>query len=338
MKLRHLLYLVFLAAAGIVLAEAQTTKTAPPAKKANASTEKNPSQQLPFANARDMAVMIFWADPPTTPGGRPRAKSEPSGSGVWIGKSGYVATCNHVIANWTGPFKIGIARDPYVTEGTFSVSITGSVNTFVAVLVASDPAADVAILKVENTPEGIQKLFANSPPLVTGAPMGTLITKQHPVSPRGASLKTDFPEQGETLLLAGFPLSHDAQDTLILQIGVATGLFSPPLAQHAPPASGLRIMLSLVANPGNSGGPVFDADGKVIGLLEGGLQSPIRDDHNHDLHYLRPKLDQNGQPMHDTSGQPIIESAPYLQNSGISYAVPAKFVADLAEKNHVKLD
>ena len=97
-------------------------------------------------------------------------------------------------------------------------------------------------------------------------------------------------------------------------------------------------MLSLVSNPGNSGGPVFDADGKVVGLLEGNLPSPIRDKEGRDLTYLRPKLDATGQPIRDASGQPVPEEAPYLQNSGISVAVPAKFIAELAKKNNIALN
>ncbi len=290
-----------------------------------------PTSQLPFADARDMTVMVFWADPPRTTDSQPRAKSEPSGSGAWIGKSGFVATCNHVVANWTGPLKIGIARDLYVTEGTFSLSISGTVTTFVAVLVASDPDTDVAILKVKIPPGDIHPV-----PLVTGAPMGTLITPQHRVSPRGATLKTDFPEKGETLLLAGFPLPDKTERTLILQTGVATGFLSQ--TQPGPPPSALRIMLSAVSNPGNSGGPVFGSDGKVVGLLEGNLQSPIRDAQGHQVYSPILKLDANGQPVRDSNAQPQFDIVPLQENSGISVIVPAKFIKDLADKNHINLD
>jgi S1-C subfamily serine protease len=333
MKLSHLLCVIFLVTVSIALAEAQTAKTTPPTKKVPASEEKHSSQQLPFAGARDMTVMIFWADPPTTPGGRPHAKPVPGGSGVWIGKTGYVATCYHVIANWTGPFKIGIARDPYITEGQLSVSITGTVNTFVAVLVASDPGADIAILKAETPPENIHPM-----PLVSGAPMGTLITPQHRVSPRGGTLKTKLPEQGNTVLLAGFPLSHDAEDTLILQTGMATGFFSLPQTQPTPPSSALRIMLSLVSNPGNSGGPVFDTDGKVVGLLEGNLLSPIRQPPNTPAICYSAKLNPDGSPVLDTEKNPVPDKAIWCQqNSGISFAVPAKLIADLAKRNNIDL-
>ncbi len=331
MKLKHLLCIVFLTTTGIALAQAQTTKTTPPTEKPT-TTHKNPAEQLPFAEARNMTVMVFWADPPASPGMRPRAKPEPNGSGVWIGKTGYIATCNHVIANWPGPFKIGIPRDPYVTEGSFSVSISGAVNTLVAVLVASDPATDVAILKAEKPPGEIS--FA---PLVTGNPAGTVITPQNQVSPKGATLNTDFPQEGETLLLAGFPLPDKTDRTLILQTGVATGLLSIP--QTGPPVSALRIMLSLVSNPGNSGGPVLDADGKLIGLLEGNLPSPIRDTTTgQPLTYKKQKIDENGRPALDPNHQPVLEDTPLMQNAGISLAVPARFIKDLADKNHIDLN
>jgi hypothetical protein len=85
-------------------------------------------------------------------------------------------------------------------------------------------------------------------------------------------------------------------------------------------------------------GPVFDGNGKLIGILEGNLPSPIRDEQGHQLYYMRPKLGADGLPMHDDSGHTIPELAPYLQNAGISVAVPAMFIADLASKNRINLD
>jgi S1-C subfamily serine protease len=75
----------------------------------------------PIPDVRSMTVMVFWADPSLSPEARPTPRThDPQGSGVWIGKSGYIATCFHVIAGWPGPYKIGIARDPYISDGRSS--------------------------------------------------------------------------------------------------------------------------------------------------------------------------------------------------------------------------
>jgi S1-C subfamily serine protease len=221
-------------------------------QKSTPTSGKNSSEQLPFADARNMTVMVFFADPPPRQGMLPIAHSTASGSGVWVGRTGYVATCQHVIAGWPGPFKIGFARNAYVAEGGVTITVGATVNVWDADLVASDPESDVAILKAHVSPSN-----AAPAPLVTGAPVPgeRVITPQIPVSPKGAALRTDFPAPGEDLLLAGYPIS---QKTLILQIGPSTGInFLEGSTNHV--ASGLKIFLSLVSNPGNSGGPVLDA-------------------------------------------------------------------------------
>jgi hypothetical protein len=46
----------------------------------------------------------------------------------------------------------------------------------------------------------------------------------------------------------------------------------------------------------------------------------------------------NGQPVKDTSGQPPFDIIALQENSGISVAVPAKFIAELAKKNNIDLN
>jgi S1-C subfamily serine protease len=94
----------------------------------------------------------------------------------------------------------------------------------------------------------------------------------------------------------------------------------------------------LVSNPGNSGGPVLDTDGRVIGLLEGNLPSPIRDEQSHQVYSPRVRLDASGQPIRDATGQLQFEITPLAQNSGISLAVPARFIAELAKKNNIDIN
>jgi S1-C subfamily serine protease len=202
------------------------------------------------------------------------------------------------------------------------------VNTVDVTVVAWDESTDVAILKAASPP-------GQTPaPLVTGNAIGVTETLW---TSKGAILATEDPKPGETVLLAGYPLD---QTTLILQTGIATGQGAFPERQvsQAPPANGRRIMLSLVSNPGNSGGPIFDHSGNVIGLLKGNLQSPMRDkDDKQYLVCLRAKLDSAGNPVKDSAGNLVPETTECEQNSGISLAVPAQFIADLAKLKNIDL-
>lgn len=311
------LTLTLLVISGLTISHAQTTSKTP-----KAATQKNSPEKLPFADARNMTVILLYAPP--------RAIPKPFGSGVWIGKKGYIATCHHVIGDRAGSYKIGLAIDTYISE---HIVVTSSATVVEADFVASDPDTDLAIFKAHIPPDQLQQQ-SPVPFLGPGKPSASL-TPQVPVTPMGAALSNDLPQLGESMLVAGFPLG---ENTLVLQTGVATGFLSRPTTERSLPPTGLRIMLSLVSNPGNSGGPVFDADGKVVGLLEGNLSSPIRDSQGRQVYSPILKLDANGQPMRDANGQPQFDIIPLQENSGISFAVPSRFIADLAEKNHIDLN
>lgn len=83
---------------------------------------------------------------------------------------------------------------------------------------------------------------------------------------------------------------------------------------------------------------MFNTNGELVGLLEGNFSSPIRDPQGRQVLSPIIKLDAAGQPMRDASGQPLFEIIPLQENSGISLAVPATFIADLAKQHNVSLD
>jgi S1-C subfamily serine protease len=320
MNVKRICCIAFLATT--VLAQSPT-KTSQPTTENTAGKRPSQAQQLPFADARNMTVIVTYA-----PGG---AVPRPSGSGVWVGQHGYVLTCWHVVMSSPTDWRIVVPRPSYVIEGP--VSVTDMSTMIQTELVAYDKDTDLAILKANQTPAeaGIpQQIW------IPGPNWPPSLIPQTPISPKGATLQTEFPTAGDIMLLAGFPLG---QQSLILQTGVATGFYTKQPTPQTPPKKALRIMLSLVSNPGNSGGPVLDAEGKVIGLLEGNLLSPMRDTQGRELTCLAARLNPaTGQPMRDGSGNPIPDFTPCAQNSGISIAVPSKFIAELAEKNHIKLD
>jgi hypothetical protein len=119
----------------------------------------------------------------------------------------------------------------HVVEGCRSVV---SPRWGVAKVLAADKAADLAILKIASA-------------------SGEFV----PLRVRG-------PRLGEPMTAAGYPLGDLLGSGLKITTGVVSGLAGP---------EGDRGLFQLSApiQPGNSGGPVIDADGALIGVTEGKL-------------------------------------------------------------------
>jgi S1-C subfamily serine protease len=280
-------------------------------------TSQSSLTSLPYGQARLVTVAVVKKT------GHDRQKL---GSAVWVGNSGYLVTCEHVIRGITEPLLVEIAYDPLIgTAGKMSVTLNDIRRAIAAKVVASDRDSDTAIL-----------LAASKPSEVHGGRLTSGVaveTPQSPMAAKGAMLETDYPRPGDALLLSGYPLVEVYMH--VMQAGIATGL-GFPTDNHS--ATGLRIILSLVSNPGNSGGPVLDTNGKVVALLEGNLTTPIRDqDGRQMVACWRARLDPSGNPTRDPAGNPIPELTPCMENTGISFAVPAKYVVELAKKNNIDL-
>jgi len=307
----HLALLLVLLSAALFGVQKQSAKPTPegPAKS---------TLNLPFEDARRMTVKLSV-----------RGEFQSRGSAVWIGKTGYLATCYHVVEGvMSRRLIVGAPHDAMdFTSGSLNVGIRGTMTVIDVTIAASDKGTNVAILHSDHPPGQPE-----APPIIDNKGR----TADKVVTSMGATLEVNFPKPGQTMLLAGYPLS---EQTLILQTGIATdmNLYRQSIAVDVPLGNALRIILSLVSNPGNSGGPVLDAAGKVVGLLEGNIPSPIRDENGNQVYAPREKLDSSGNPILDALRKPTYEDAPLSQNSGISVVVPAKFIVDLAKNNKIDL-
>jgi serine protease Do len=182
--------------------------------KSTAQTTNNLPRRSPFS---DMFGDDLFEDFFGPKGGRsfPQAAS---GSGAIISEDGYIVTNNHVVNE---------ADD-------ISVTLSNK-KTFKAKLVASDPASDLAVVKIEA--KGLPfLLYGNS----------------------------DEVKIGQWVLAIGYPLN--------LQTTVTAGIISAKARtleinqrQTKNPIESF-LQTDAAVNPGNSGGPLVGTDGKMLGI------------------------------------------------------------------------
>ena len=171
----------------------QTLATTPNAK-------QNPEGPLPFDQAKLVTTSVMAI---VAAGG-----AHGIGSAVWLGDSGYLATCEHVIRNIHGPLFVGEADNHAIGNDQSYNLAYHNMNGNSVVVVASDPDSDVAILKARVKPSQVHDAI-----------LGATVQLA-----KGATLRTDYPNLGERLLLSGYPLDRRL---LVLQTGTATGLDYP---------------------------------------------------------------------------------------------------------------
>ena len=169
----------------------------------------------PFIN--DPYFRRFFRNPPGY-GNRQFTRPETSlGSGVIVTPNGYILTANHVV---DGAEKIKVAMGNDANK------------QFTAKVVGTDPATDVAVLKIDTN----------------GLPAVTL----------GDS---DQVEVGDVVLAVGNPFGVGQSVTM----GIVSAL-----GRRSPEAQGYVIQnfiqTDAAINPGNSGGALVDAEGRLIGI------------------------------------------------------------------------
>ncbi len=134
-----------------------------------------------------------------------------------------------------------VVKDALDTQVTFADGSQSS-----AAVLASEPEKDIAVLKAAQPPQGLV-------PATLGNPRGL-----HP---------------GDTAVAVGNPFG--LTDTVTA--GTVSGLertFVPP--DNGQPMTGL-IQFDAAVNPGNSGGPLLNSNGEVVGIVTG-LVNPTGQD------------------------------------------------------------
>jgi S1-C subfamily serine protease len=183
----------------------------------------------------------FYAEqspPPNTPGSTkplpiPQTKLSTSGSGFFVSRLGHVVTNEHVV------------------RGCKSFTVGDNANSRVrASLVGADKRNDLALLKLSST----SMASAETKSLIRKLGIRVI-----PLSYNGL-LRSEDVELGESLLVAGYPYGEVFSDT----IKVTTGIVSAILGIGDDSA---QFQLDAAVQPGNSGGPIYDENGNIVGVV-----------------------------------------------------------------------
>jgi S1-C subfamily serine protease len=184
--------------------------------------DTNVVNQIYRRDGQGVAFISSDLKPEESPGLSPFGESEgggiATGSGFLIDTEGHIVTNNHVVES----------------ADKVEVKLGSSDTTYTAEVVGTDPATDVALLKVNAPAESL-----------------------HPLS-LGDSSKVLV---GEPVVAIGNPFGLDRT--------VTAGIVSAIQRQiQAPNGFSIShvIQTDAAINPGNSGGPLIDSEGRVIGI------------------------------------------------------------------------
>src|SRR5215475_5615646 len=173
-----------------------------------------------------------------------------TGSGILVSSSGYVLTNDHVVrgSEVTIPTRQPDVREVRVRMEVKRIEVVlpgmGGERALEATVVASDPALDLALLSVEAT--------------------------DLPWLPLGDS---DALEMGQPVTAWGYPLGRAVE---VGRTRGGAGGVIPGVAASPGSVAALRsddegdaryIQTDVTLNPGNSGGPLVDEDGYVVGIV-----------------------------------------------------------------------
>ena len=195
------------------------------------------------------AITNGWVTVPTS-SSLTSVKSNTSGSGSAKAKSGEAADWSAVakevsdsvvsidVATSDGSAKGYIVTNNHVISGAKQIQVTLANGTiYSAQIVGTDTTTDLAVIKLDNPPSNLKAAeFADSDNLAVG----------------------------ESVMAIGNPLGYDDTAT----VGIVSALNRPVTVSDDNNNDIVTnaVQIDAAVNPGNSGGPTFNAAGQVIGI------------------------------------------------------------------------
>ena len=156
-----------------------------------------------------------------------------TGTGFFVSKMGHVMTNAHVVQNCN------------------KVTIGDNANKQVpAEIINTDRSNDLALLKLST----LEMASAESKSLIQK--LGIVVV---PLASEGL-LRSEDVRLGEKVLVAGYPFGDAFSNT----IKVTTGVVS---ATRGPGDDSGEFQLDAAVQPGNSGGPIYDRSGNIVGVV-----------------------------------------------------------------------
>ena len=163
----------------------------------------------------------------------PTPKAGGTGSGFFVSKLGHIITNEHVIRN-CGSVTVGDNANKQVS----------------ASLIEADKRNDLALLRIAST-----KMASNE----SKSLISKLSQSRVPLAAQGL-LRPDDVELGEDVLVAGYPYGELFSNTIKVTKGIVS-------ANKGVGDDSSQFQMDAAVQPGNSGGPVYDENGNVIGVV-----------------------------------------------------------------------
>jgi len=168
----------------------------------------------------------------------PPPKSGTTGSGFFVSKLGHIVSNEHIVRQCG------------------SVTVGDNANKLVsASVLEKDKRNDLALLRISST----QMASAETLSLISKLGAQKLGLKLVPLA-SGGLMRSDDIELGESVLVAGYPYGELYSNT----IKVTGGMVSAVKGMGDDSA---QFQMDAAVQPGNSGGPIYDGNGNIVGVV-----------------------------------------------------------------------